>query len=126
MAALVARRLAVGLLIVWLASILVFLATQLLPGDAARELLGRESTPEALKQLRIQLHLNEPALTQYWHWLTDMVSGHWGASLSSSDSVAHIVGTGVENTSIVMVLTTLIATPIALFLGVISALRSEG
>jgi peptide/nickel transport system permease protein len=126
MLALVARRLAVGLIIVWLASVLVFLATQLLPGDAARELLGRQSTPQAVALLRRQLHLNEPALTQYWHWLSDMVTLHWGQSLVSSSSVYSIVSRGVENTVLVMVLTTIIATPIAIFFGVVSALRSEG
>jgi peptide/nickel transport system permease protein len=126
MAALVVRRLAVGLLIVWLASVLVFLATQLLPGDAARELLGREATPEALAALRVQLHLDDPPLTQYWHWLTDMVTGNWGASMASTSSVAEIVSRGVENTVIVMTLVTLIATPLAIFFGVVSALRQEG
>src|SRR5579872_3615416 len=115
MLALVARRLAVGLLIVWLASVLVFLATQLLPGDAARELLGRQSTPGALAQLRKQLHLDEPALTQYWHWLHDMVTLHWGASLTSQESVYSIVSHGAKNTLIVIVLVTLIATPLAIF-----------
>jgi peptide/nickel transport system permease protein len=126
MVALVARRLAVGVLIVWLASILVFLATQLLPGDAARELLGRQSTPQALALLRKQLHLNEPPLTQYWHWLSDMVTFNWGQSLTSSSSVYAIVSRGVENTGLVMLLVSVIATPIAIVFGVISALRSEG
>jgi peptide/nickel transport system permease protein len=126
MVALVARRLAVGVLIVWLASVLVFLATQLLPGDAARQLLGRQSTPGAVAQLRRQLHLDEPPLTQYWHWLQDMVTFHWGASLTSQQSVYAIVSNGAENTVMVMVLVTLIATPLAIFFGVISALRSEG
>jgi peptide/nickel transport system permease protein len=124
--ALVARRLAIGLLIVWLASLLVFLATQLLPGDAARELLGRQSTPQALALLQKQLHLNEPALTQYWHWLSDLVTLHWGQSLTSQLSVTSIISRGVENTVVVMALVTLIATPLAIFFGVISALRSEG
>jgi peptide/nickel transport system permease protein len=116
----------VGVLIVWLASVLVFLATQLLPGDAARELLGRESTPQALELLRKQLHLDDPALVQYGRWLKDMVTVHWGQSLTSQSSVAHIVLTGGENTGLVMLFTTLIATPIALFFGVLGALKSEG
>jgi peptide/nickel transport system permease protein len=124
--ALVVRRLAVGVLIVWLASVLVFLATQLLPGDAARELLGRESTPQALELLRKQLHLDDPALVQYGRWLKDMVTAHWGQSLTSQSSVSHIVLTGAENTGLVMLFTTLIATPIALVFGVIGALKSEG
>ncbi|HWE80006.1 MAG TPA: ABC transporter permease [Gaiellaceae bacterium] len=126
MVTLVARRLAVGVVIVWLASVLVFLATQLLPGDAARELLGRQSTPQALAQLRKQLHLTEPALTQYWHWLSDMATLHWGNSLTSESSVSSIISRGIENTGLVMLLVTLIATPLAIVFGSISALRSEG
>jgi peptide/nickel transport system permease protein len=126
MLALVVRRLAVGVLIIWLASVLVFLATQLLPGDAARELLGREATPQALELLRKQLHLDDPPLVQYGRWLKDMVTANWGQALTSQSSVAHIVLTGAENTGLVMLFATLIATPLALLFGVIGALKSEG
>src|SRR6202012_4692414 len=126
MARLIARRLAAGVVIVWLVSVLVFLATQLLPGGAASELLGRQGTPEAVAALQKQLHLNDPVFAQYWHWLRDLVTGQWGNSLVSQDSVAHIVGTGIENTGLVMLLTMLVATPIAVWLGVVSALHSEG
>jgi peptide/nickel transport system permease protein len=125
MRGLIARRLAVGILIVWLASVLVFLATQLLPGDAAQELLGRNATPAAVAALRRQMHLDDPAFVQYWRWLGDLVTGHWGLSLVSQDTVAHIVLTGAQNTGLVMLLTTVIATPLALLAGVLGALRSE-
>ncbi len=85
-----------------------------------------ESTPQALELLRKQLHLDDPALVQYGRWLKDMVTVHWGQSLTSQSSVAHIVLTGGENTGLVMLFTTLIATPIALFFGVLGALKSEG
>lgn len=126
MARLIVRRLAAGVVIVWLVSVLVFLATQLLPGDAANELLGRQATPEAIAALQKQLHLNDPLFAQYWHWLRDLVTGHWGNSLVSQDSVVHIVGTGIENTGLVMLLTMVVATPIAIWLGVVSALHTEG
>lgn len=126
MMALVARRLAVGLLIVWLVSVLVFLVTLLLPGDAARELLGREATPTALELLRKQMHLDQPPIVQYIRWLGDLVTGNWGQSLVSQNSVADTVLTGVQNTGLVMLLTTAIATPVALLIGVAGALRSEG
>jgi peptide/nickel transport system permease protein len=126
MAKLIARRLAFGVLIVWLVSVIVFLATQLLPGDAARELLGRYATPASVAYLQNEMHLNEPALQQYLHWLSDLVTAHWGKSLVSQDSVATIVGDGVKYTGLEMVLTTLIATPIALAVGSLSAIRSEG
>lgn len=126
MAKLIARRLAFGLLIVWLVSVIVFLATQLLPGDAAQELLGRYATPQSIAALKIQMHLNEPPLSQYLLWLRDLVTGHWGHSLVSQNSVAYIVGTGALNTGLVMLLTTVIATPIAVVIGTLGALRSEG
>jgi peptide/nickel transport system permease protein len=126
MGSLVGRRLAVGIFIVWLASLLVFLATQLLPGDAAQELIGRNANPGAVAVLRRQMHLNDPAFVQYWRWLGDLVTGHWGVSLVSQDTVAHIVLTGAENTGLVMLLTTVVATSIALLVGMLGALRSEG
>jgi peptide/nickel transport system permease protein len=126
MARLIARRLAFGVLIVWLVSVIVFLATQLLPGDAARELLGRYATPASVAYLRTQMHLNEPPLNQYLHWLGNLLSGHWGKSLVSQNSVASIIGTGVKNTGLEMILTTVIATPIAVAVGAFGALRSQG
>jgi peptide/nickel transport system permease protein len=125
MVRMIARRLAFGILIVWLVSVIVFLATQLLPGDAARELLGRYATPAAVAYLQAHMHLNSPALDQYLTWLRDLVTGQWGHSLVSQQSVASIVGTGVENTGLEMILTTVIATPIAIVIGSIGALRSE-
>jgi peptide/nickel transport system permease protein len=123
---LVARRLALGVVIVWLVSVVVFLATQLLPGDAANELLGRYATPASVAALQKQMHLTEPALDQYGRWLGKLVTGNWGQSLVSQSSVASIVKTGVENTGLVMLLTTVIATPLALIVGTVSALRSDG
>lgn len=122
----VARRLGVGLLLLVLVSLLVFLATQLLPGDAAQSLLGRYATPASVAALRQQMHLDQPATTQYLHWIGGLFSGHWGDSIVSGDSIASIVGKRGENTGVVVLLVTVIATPIALAVGVLSAMRSEG
>lgn len=126
MLGLIARRLAIGVVIVWFASLIVFLATQLLPGDAAQQLLGRTATPASLALLEKQLHLNDPVLAQYWHWLRDLMTGNWGSSLVSQSSVSSIVVTGIENTGLIMLLTTVIATPLALLIGVVSAVKGEG
>ncbi len=126
MTRLIVRRLLFGILIVWLVSVVVFLATQLLPGDAAQELLGRYATPASVAALQKQMHLNEPPLDQYLVWLKHLVTGDWGRSLVSSESVASIVKTGAVNTGLVMFLTTAIATPIAIVVGTYGALRSEG
>jgi peptide/nickel transport system permease protein len=122
----VARRLGIGLLLLVLVSLLVFLATQLLPGDAAESLLGRYATPAAVAALREHMHLDEPAASQYVKWLGGLFTGHWGESIVSGDSISAFVGDRVRNTGVLVVLVTVIATPIALAVGVVSAMRSEG
>ena len=72
------RRVALGILTLLLVSILVFAATQALPGDTARAILGRYATPERLKELRERLGLDRPATTQYVTWLGDIVRGDLG------------------------------------------------
>lgn len=126
MTRMIVRRLAVGVVIVWVVSVIVFLATQLLPGDAASELLGRFANPTSIEALKRQMHLDTPAIDQYGHWLVDLVTGNWGQSLVSQSSVASIVGTGAANSGLIMLLVTVIATPIAMVVGSYSALHTEG
>jgi len=65
----VIRRILLGLLVLFIVSIVVFAATQAL-GDPARAILGRQATPESLKALRDQLNLDRSVFSQYWSWLT--------------------------------------------------------
>ena len=92
MARLVVRRLLIGIVIVWLVSVVVFLATLVLPGDAAQELLGINATPAEIRQLSIKLHLNEPFWVRYGNWLNGVLHGNLGNSLTSGDSVSSILG----------------------------------
>ena len=78
---LVVRRLLVGLLTLWAASVLVFAGTELLPGDVATAILGQEKTPEAVEALRAKLGLDRPAPVRYFDWLTGLLSGEMGNSL---------------------------------------------
>jgi peptide/nickel transport system permease protein len=71
------RRLALGVLTLLLVSVLVFAATQALPGDTARAILGKSATPERLAALREQLGLNRPALAQYISWLGASRAAAW-------------------------------------------------
>ena len=65
-----------------LTSVVIFGLTQLLPGDVARLILGRDARPEALANLREELGLNDPVPLQYVNWLTGFVSGDWGTSFT--------------------------------------------
>ncbi|MCB2104505.1 MAG: ABC transporter permease, partial [Rhodobacteraceae bacterium] len=66
---LVTQRLALGLLLLLAASALIFIGVELLPGDVAQSILGQSATETALRNLREELGLNEPALTRYFKWL---------------------------------------------------------
>lgn len=81
MTGLVIRRLGYLAITLWLLSILVFVITQILPGNVARMILGPYVTDEALQVLERQLGLDQPPLVQYTDWLARFVRGDWGISL---------------------------------------------
>src|SRR5688572_14943428 len=72
------RRTLLGLLTLFLVSVIVFAATIVLPGDAARAILGRNATPEALAALREQLHLGGSVVHEYTSWLKQLFQGDLG------------------------------------------------
>jgi peptide/nickel transport system permease protein len=124
-ARLVVTRIALGVLILWAVSVVVFLATQALPGDAAQAILGREATPERLAALRAQLHTGEPLVVQYGSWLGGLLSLDLGTSLANGLPVSELVGPRVANSLVLMVCAAVVSTPVAIFLGTWSALRRD-
>jgi peptide/nickel transport system permease protein len=118
-------RVGVGLLTLWAVSLVVFLGTEALPGDAATAALGREATPEAVAELRAQFQLDRPVLTRYWEWLSGFVQGDLGRSLPSGERVSSLVADPVANTAVLAAVTIAILIPLALFLGIVSAVRRD-
>ena len=100
---------------------LVFAGTQLLPGDTASAVLGQNATPETLAAVRDQLHLDQPAVVQYAHWLAGLVHGDLGYSLTTHRPVAGIILDSLQNTLSLAAFSALIAVPLSLILGLISA-----
>jgi peptide/nickel transport system permease protein len=76
----VLKRLGLSLISLLLLSVLVFAMAQVLPGDPARNLLGREAPPAAVKQLNHQLGYDRPAVVRYFDWLGHFVVGDFGTS----------------------------------------------
>lgn len=111
----VARRLSVFAITLLGASVVVFAITMALPGDVAQTLLGTEATPEALAQLRAQMGLDRPWLVQYLDWMGGMLTGDFGVSHLSGDSVLSLIGRRLAVTlwlvGFAMVLSLLIAVP---------------
>jgi peptide/nickel transport system permease protein len=119
----VARRLLLVLLTLLVSSALIFLVTQVLPGDAARAILGRFATPQALANLREKLGLDRPLLVQYGSWLFHYVQGDWGTSLSTSEPVFPLVAARLRNSGMLALVAFLMYVPLGILLGLVSALR---
>jgi peptide/nickel transport system permease protein len=121
----IVRRLLLGLVTLWITSVVIFAATQALPGDAARSILGRSAQPESLAELRRQLGLDKPILTQYWDWITGFVTGDLGNSLASSVPVTDVLGEPLVYTFFLMFIAGAISVPVGIALGAISARKRD-
>jgi peptide/nickel transport system permease protein len=118
---LIIKRSLIGILTLVLVSILVFAATQILPGNAASAVLQNTATPQRLAALEKQLGLNRPAVEQYWTWLTGVLHGNFGISLANGQSVGTLVGGRIVNSLVLVVLAGVIGTLIGVGLGVLAA-----
>ena len=119
------KRTGFGLLTLLLVSILVFAATQVLPGNAAYAVLQNTATPARLHALEAQLHLNRPAVEQYWTWLTGLLHGNLGTSLANSAPVSTLIGGRILNSAVLVLLAGVIGTVIGVGLGVLAAARRD-
>ena len=125
MRALLVSRTAAGLLTLLIVSIIVFLATEVLPGNAAYAILGHTATPARLRALETQLHLNGSVFNQYWAWLSGLLSGRLGNSTADGQPVWQVVGPRLLNSAALVVLAGVIGTTIGVGLGIFAALRRD-
>jgi len=119
------RRLLLGIVVLILVSILVFLATQALPGDPARAILGREATPASLAALRRQLHLDQPVIEQYWTWVTGLLHGNLGTSLAAQEPVSTLLAPKLVNSAVLVALAAVLSIPLSIAIGAYAALKRE-
>ena len=121
----VARRLGFMVLTLLFTSAVVFAMTQLVPGDVARILLGREADEAALENLREELGLNDPPPAQYLRWLGRFVRGEWGESFSLRAEIRPVVLSRLRNSLLLASLVLLLAVPLGIGLGVLAGLREN-
>ena len=119
---LVAQRIALGLMLIFLVSILIFAGTQMLPGDVAQAILGQSATPEALANLRAELGLNAPVHERYLSWLAGLLHGDLGTSLSNGQDIGNAIAGRLSNTLFLAGCAALISVPLAIILGLVSVL----
>jgi peptide/nickel transport system permease protein len=123
----VLERLALGLLTLFVVSIIIFSSLQFLPGDFATAVLGQSATAETVAAFRNELGLNEPAVTRYIQWVGGVLQGDFGTSFSGRSAgrereVMELIAPRMWNTLFLASMTAIIAVPLALALGITAAL----
>jgi peptide/nickel transport system permease protein len=121
---LVRTVLAIGTLVA--ISIIVFAATQLLPGNAAKAKLGKQATPASVKHLEDELGLNEPAIDQYLNFVGGLLEGNPGNSLTSGKPITESLSPELENSGFLVLVAAILSIPLSLVLGSWAALRRDG
>jgi peptide/nickel transport system permease protein len=117
------RRLGFMVLTVVLASIIIFWATTMLPGDVATMVLGRYATVQAKTELRHELGLDRSVPVQYANWLGKYVRGDWGTSPSMDTAVRPVVFERLRNSFMLAIVAFALYVPLGILLGLIAALK---
>ncbi len=107
-------------------SVLVFVLTSLLPGDAADLRFTETLSPEQVSRLREQLGLDQPALERFLHWFGGVLTGDLGTSLISGGPVSSIVRDSVGATLVLTLATLAVVIPLAVALGILMGTRENG
>jgi peptide/nickel transport system permease protein len=120
------KRSLIGIATLLFVSVLVFVGTEILPGDVANALLGQNATPELTAAIRERLGLNEPVHVRYFVWLSNFVTGDFGNSLANGADIGWEIGRRGKNTIILATVTTIFAVPLSILLGLVAATKPGG
>jgi peptide/nickel transport system permease protein len=121
----IVRRVILGVLTLFLVSVIVFAATQALPGNAATAILGKTATPARVAALTRQLHLNESVVSQFGHWLGGIVTGNLGTSAATQQPVSQLLSGRIGNSAFLVLISALIAIPLSIGLGCWMAIKRD-
>lgn len=131
------QRLGLGLITLFVVSVVIFAAVNLLPGDFAQAILGQGATPEAVEAIREDLGLNKNPFVRYFDWLGGVLTGDFGTSFAQANfaefagtdtgkggigSVADQLKPRFANTLFLASVAAVISIPLSLILGILAAL----
>lgn len=123
---LIAQRIALGVLLLFAVSVLIFAGTQILPGDVAASILGQAATPQSLANLRAELGLDQPAIVRYFSWLGGILTGDLGTALTTRQDIATTLLPRLWNTLFLAFWTAVVAVPLAILLGLLAVRYRNG
>lgn len=119
----VARRLAAGVVLLFVISFLSYVLLSLPGTDVGRQLLGQSAPQELVDAKNHELGLDLPILTQYWNWLLAALQGDFGRSWFTSESVVRAIGNRLLVTLSLMIGVTLITALVSFAVGVWAGVR---
>jgi len=126
----VLQRLGLGIITLFVVSVIIFSSIKMLPGDFAQAILGQAALEETVEAFRKELGLDKPAYVQYFDWIGGVMTGDFGTSFSGrassgvdrSREVVDLIGPRLENTLFLAAMAAIISVPLALALGISAAL----
>ena len=123
----VLQRLGLGLLTLFVVSVVIFSSLEMLPGGFAEAILGQGATPETVAAFNHQVGLDRPATIRYLEWIWNILHGDFGYSYagmggSIKRSVTDLIAPRLYNTFFLAIMTAIVAVPLSLFLGIMAAL----
>lgn len=121
----IAKRLASGVIVLFIISVLIFLGVEALPGDLAQSILGQSATPETVAAIRRELGLNLPPHVRYLEWMSGLLHGDLGVSLANRRPIVELISDRLKNTLLLAAMAATIAVPFAVALGMLAALYRE-
>jgi peptide/nickel transport system permease protein len=125
MARFLLKRLGLAAITLWLLSLIVFFGTQVLPGNVGRRILGPFADQAAVDALNERLGTDRSVLEQYWDWVTSLLQGDLGTSLSQNVPVTELLGDALVNSLKLAAFAFVLVVPLAILGGVVAALRRD-
>jgi peptide/nickel transport system permease protein len=117
------KRIGLGLITLWLLSVLVFFMANVLPGNVARRVLGPFASPEAVAQLNHQLGTDKPLVTQYLNQMKGYLQGDMGTSVSTKQPISDVLWPALAHSAKLALLAFIIVVPLSILGGVVAALH---
>ncbi|RWG77571.1 MAG: ABC transporter permease [Mesorhizobium sp.] len=118
----IGQRIALGALILWIVSLIIFGGVHFLPGDVATEILGQSATPETIAAFRKSVGLDQPIYLRYFTWLSEVLQGNFGTALSSGREIGELIRPRLFNTLFLAAIAAIISVPLSLLGGIVAAL----
>jgi len=119
----VLQRLGLGVFVLFIISVIIAGAVELLPGDLCQELQGQSATKETVAACRKELGLDKPVYHRYFVWLGNMLKGDFGVSLANGRQISELIGDRTANTFFLAIYAAIISVPLAVALGILAALH---